>query len=199
MLRLRSAYSKCGSYGIVADPSLSVVESLSVWVANLGGWGACNSPTTFTDTRYPTSRDVMQVNLAVIDTSSSGFIDSDWLQKKEFVKDIAASFAERNLFDNGGTASYVQFNGTEYTSGTFSSTQRYDAFVDGTLSATTGDANVAAGIAKGRQLLNAVPSAASFMIVVTDGKRGAAGDLKAEADAARAEGTTVFAVGVGEK
>lgn len=145
-------------------------------------------------------RDVIQINLAVVDTSSSSFGDSDPLLKKEFAKDIAAAFAERNLFRNSGAASYVQFDGTGYTSGTFNSMTRYDAFVDSTPTATTSKASVAAGIAKGRQLLNAIPSSMVVMVVVTDGTMSEeGGHLKAQANAARVEGTTIFAVGVGER
>lgn len=45
-------------------------------------------------------------------------------------------------------------------------------------------------------MLNASSSSVAFMIVVTDGNGG---NPLAEADAARAEGTAVFAVGVGER
>lgn len=50
------------------------------------------------------------------------------------------------------------------------------------------------GVEEARGLLNAQTGTAAFMIVITDGNGG---DPAAEADAARADGTIVFAVGVG--
>lgn len=55
-----------------------------------------------------------------------------------------------------------------------------------------------AGIAAGRALLAGNLASANFMVVITDGEATFGGDPTIEADAARAEGTTIFAVGVGE-
>lgn len=46
--------------------------------------------------------------------------------------------------------------------------------------------------------MNADPSSASFMIVITDGEANFGADPAIEAELARQDGTTVFAVGVGE-
>lgn len=49
---------------------------------------------------------------------------------QQFAKDTVEAFARRNIFDNGGTASYVQFSGTTYDEGTFDSPESFDAHVD---------------------------------------------------------------------
>eukprot|EP00903_Cladosiphon_okamuranus_P021746 g19994.t2 len=138
------------------------------------------------------------VNVAVIIDSSASVDSDEHFLEKEFAKDAVASFSSRNLFDNGGTASFAQFAETATNGGTFDNIADFDDHVDN-VSRTAGgrtEANVSVGLAKGRALLNAFSSTASFLILVTDGNAG--GDPKVEADAARAEGITVYAVGVGD-
>ncbi|CAN0600296.1 unnamed protein product, partial [Ectocarpus sp. 12 AP-2014] len=70
----------------------------------------------------------------------------------------------------------------------------FNAFVDGSTKYLSGGTDIIDGIAKGRELLKVSPATTSFMIVTTD---GISSSPKDEADAARAEGTIVYAVGVG--
>lgn len=55
---------------------------------------------------------------------------ADWDLEKAFAMDAAAAFASRNLFENGGTASYVHFSTDLVSSGTFVSLDEFNAFVD---------------------------------------------------------------------
>lgn len=125
---------------------------------------------------------------------SGSIYSTDWELEKDFAKDVIASFESKNLFSNGGAAAYVQFSYGVASSGTFASSADYNTFVDADVQ-YGGGTDITAGISEGRDLLNASPSSAAIMIVITDGN---AYDPSVEADAARAEGTTVFAVGVGE-
>ncbi|CAM9935251.1 unnamed protein product [Scytosiphon promiscuus] len=133
------------------------------------------------------------VNVAIV-LDGSGSIPSDgFLLSKDFAKNTVAAFADENLFDNGGTASFTQFGPYATLGGTFSSQGDFDAFVDAE-GQLNGGSNIPAGIARASELLAAAPdTSASFMVVLTDGIRDAA----LEADAARAAGTIVYAVGVG--
>ncbi|CAB1100563.1 unnamed protein product [Ectocarpus sp. CCAP 1310/34] len=133
------------------------------------------------------------VNVAVIIDASGSVSTADWELSKEFAKNTVASFAEQNLFTNGGSASFAQFSSSASEGGTFYSLEDFNAFVDADAK-YSGGTDIIDGIAKGRELLSASPAATSFMIVTTD---GAAPDPQDEADAARAEGTILYAVGVG--
>eukprot|EP00904_Undaria_pinnatifida_P002780 jgi/Undpi1/12502/HiC_scaffold_5.g02173.m1 len=109
------------------------------------------------------------VNLALVLDGSGSVSSSEFLSEQQFAVDTVAAFAARNLFDNGGMASYVQYSTFLIWSGTGQGT------------------NTHIGINEGTALLTATDATASFMIVITDG----------QTDAARAEGIVVFAVGVG--
>ncbi|CAM9935183.1 unnamed protein product [Scytosiphon promiscuus] len=134
------------------------------------------------------------VNVAIV-LDGSGSISSDNFNLSQaFAKDTVAAFADENLFDNGGTASFTQFSSFATPGGTFSSQGDFDAFVDAELQ-LSGGTDIPSGIARGSELLAAAPNAsASFMVVLTD---GVGGDPTVEANAARAAGTIVYAVGVG--
>lgn len=119
----------------------------------------------------PFRRIRIQVNVAVIIDASGSVIDDDFDLEKEFAKNVVASFASRNLFDNGGSASFAQFSGSASEGGTFFSSEDFDAFVDAD-PRQSGSTNIPAGVAKGRELLNANPSTASFLILITDGVGG---------------------------
>lgn len=122
----------------------------------------------------------------------------EWDLENEFAKNTVAAFASRNLFENGGTASYIQFSDEAISSEPFSSKANFDAYVDSSRQ-VDGDTNIVAGIAAGRELLKASSSTAKFMIVVTDGDVSEWFDEPYdEAEAARDDNITVFAVGVGE-
>ncbi|CAM9666168.1 unnamed protein product [Ectocarpus sp. 4 AP-2014] len=136
---------------------------------------------------------LLTVNVAVIIDASISVGIADWELSKEFAKNTVASFAEQNLFINGGSASFAQFSSSASEGGTFYSLEDFNAFVDADAK-YSGGTDIIDGIAKGRELLGASPAATSFMIVTTD---GAAPDPQDEADAARAEGTILYAVGVG--
>ncbi|CAN0246410.1 unnamed protein product, partial [Pylaiella littoralis] len=133
------------------------------------------------------------VNVAVIIDGSSSVSGDDFVLEQEFAKNAVASFASRNLFDNGGKASYAQFSSSASEGGTFDNIADFNTFVDDD-GQMGGGTDIIDGLAKGRELLNANPATASFLILITDGE---APDPTAEADAARAEGIVVIAVGVG--
>lgn len=140
----------------------------------------------------------IQVNVALVLDGSGSINSTNWVLEKRFAKDVVAAFAERNLFENGGTASYVQFDWSLESSGTFYSLESFNSFVDGDVQGKFGT-TISIGIAEGRRLLNANDSSASFMIVITDGNDTSSDPsaAPAEADTARADGITIFAVGIG--
>ena len=61
---------------------------------------------------------------------SDSIRDEDWIKEQNFAKDAVAAFARRNIFDNGGSASYVQFSSLPLDMGTFYSEEDFDAHVD---------------------------------------------------------------------
>ncbi|CAM9563847.1 unnamed protein product [Sphacelaria rigidula] len=135
------------------------------------------------------------VDLAIV-LDGSGSIDSaDFLLEKDFAQNAVAAFANRKLFGNGGTASYVQFSDDVESFGTFVSQADFDAFANGDKQAE-GGTDIPKGIEEARRLLNAQAGTAAFMIVITDGNGG---DPTEQAQTARDEGTIVFAVGVGNE
>lgn len=70
--------------------------------------------------------------------------------------------------DNGGMASFAQFSSDATTGGTFDNIADFDYYVDTTPRAS-GGTNIEAGLARGREMLNASPSTAAFLILITDG------------------------------
>ena len=71
-----------------------------------------------------------KVNVVLVVDSSLSIVESDWILEQQFAKDTVAAFASRNIFDNGGTASYVQFSSSTSDEGTFNSTESFDEHVD---------------------------------------------------------------------
>lgn len=136
-----------------------------------------------------------QVNLALVLDGSGSISSENWELEKDFAKDVVSAFTEKDLFENGGTASYVQFDSYAHSSGSFTSQEEFNDFVDADLQ-SQGGTEISAGIAKGQQLLSLNDSGGAVMVVITDGDSYLA-YAEAEADAARAEGTNIFAVGVG--
>lgn len=55
---------------------------------------------------------------------------NDFTQAQQFAKDTVAAFSGRSLFENGGTASYVQFSSAPLDMGTFFSEEDFNAHVD---------------------------------------------------------------------
>lgn len=107
--------------------------------------------------------------MAVIIDGSGSVSSAEEELEKEFAKSAVASFASRNLFTNGGMASYASFATVASEGGTFGSSAEFDEFVD-TAPTASGGTNIEAGLIKGRELLNADSSAtASFLIIITDG------------------------------
>ena len=143
-----------------------------------------------------------QVNIAhVLDGSSSSGGSTNFDIEKEFVKNVTASFAESNLFANGGTASYVQFSwgvsGTD--TGTFYSLDAFNNFVDNNTYIGGGN-NICAGIIAASNHLNAAPDASvAFMFVVINRDDDVGSNVTNCADDARADGITLMAIGVGEE
>ncbi|CAM9466023.1 unnamed protein product, partial [Sphacelaria rigidula] len=128
--------------------------------------------------------------------ASPSIVESDWELEKDFAKNVVEAFANRNLFANGGTASYVQFSGSANSEFTTTSETEFNDIVDVDTQkwGLFGGTNIEAGIAAGRALLAGNLASANFMVVITDGEATFGGDPTIEADAARAEGTTIFAV-----
>ena len=83
------------------------------------------------------------------------------------------------------------------SNGTFTSAQDFIDFAAADVQAS-GSTVTSVGINEGRKLLGTNPASALFMIVITDGQSSSFNATAAAADAARAEGILVFAVGVGE-
>lgn len=133
--------------------------------------------------------------MAVVVDGTGSVSDSEWEDEIDFAKGIVAAFDNFTLFNNGGTASYVQLASSVESSGVFASLDDFNDFVD-LDEPGFGRSDVVEGIAEARVLLNTSESSAAFMIVVTDGT--ASTSPLNESDAARAEGTTIIAVGVGE-
>ena len=138
-----------------------------------------------------------KVNLAVVVDGSRSVSAADFALEQDFAMDAVNAFADRNLFDNGGTASYVQYSTALVSSGMFDSALLFNDFVDADTQ-SRGGTTTSVGIDEGTRLLGINPASASFMIVITDGQSSSTAATAAAADAARAEGITVFAVGVGE-
>ena len=110
-----------------------------------------------------------QVNLAVVIDGSGSIGYEDFELAKEFAKDTVAAFADKNLFENNGTASFVQFSDSADSGGPFFSQEDFDSYVDlqQQLNSST---IIPAGIEAGRGLLADAPEAtATFMVVMTDG------------------------------
>lgn len=82
--------------------------------------------------------------------------------------------------DNGGMASFAQFADAATNGGTFDNMADFDDHVDNVPRTLGGraEANISGGLAKGRELLNAFSSTASFLILVTDGEWNSRGDPK---------------------
>ncbi|CAB1109109.1 unnamed protein product [Ectocarpus sp. CCAP 1310/34] len=137
------------------------------------------------------------VNVVIVVDGSGSIVSSDWILEQQFAKDTVAAFARRNIFDNGGTASYVQFSTSTYDEGTFTSTESFDEHVDSVIQ-WGGDTDIADGIIAGRALLNENPASFSFMVLITDGESYT--DPSTAAQETRADNTTtIFAVGVGSQ
>eukprot|EP00904_Undaria_pinnatifida_P009086 jgi/Undpi1/5307/HiC_scaffold_2.g00588.m1 len=127
---------------------------------------------------------VSQVNLALIVDGSQSIEADDFVLEKNFTKQTVAAFAEKNLFVNGGEASYVQYSSSVVTSATFNSVADFNEFVDADPQARS-STRTAEGIEEGTEVLLTNPASAFQDEPII------------AADAARAEGIEVFAVGVG--
>ena len=129
-----------------------------------------------------------KLNIALVLDGSGSVGNTDFLTEKEFAKNVTTSFAERSLFANGGSASYVQFSDLVSSSdtGTFASLDEFNDFVDDN-PRVNGGTDIDAGIIAARQLLNAAPAAsAAFMFVTTDG----ISSIGSAANDSRADGIT---------
>lgn len=99
----------------------------------------------------------------------------------EFAKKTVTAFADLNLFNNGGTASFVEFAESTSEGGTFTSQEEFDDLVDvAPLLSDRDYTNVVAGIIAGQELLGTPsPGTTSFMVVITDGAaRDPAGEVE---------------------
>ncbi|CAM9665240.1 unnamed protein product, partial [Scytosiphon promiscuus] len=90
------------------------------------------------------------VNLAVIVDSSDSVNDKrERNQSIEFAKDTVSAFADLNLFENGGTASFAQFSNSVSDGRTFTSQDEFNTFVDNT-PRLNGGTRINKGIGRGR-------------------------------------------------
>ena len=111
-----------------------------------------------------------QVNLAIILDGSGSINSKEFTLEQGFAEDTVAAFAARNLFENGGEASYVQYSSKLVSSGTFSSAQEFMVFSAADVQSRRGT-NTAVGINEGRKLLSlyphlALPPALALMSLV---------------------------------
>lgn len=142
------------------------------------------------------------MNIALVLDGSSSIDPTHFDIEKEFAKNVTAAFAEMSLFDNGGSASYVQFSWgvDDSDTGTFYSQDDFNDFVDAN-PFIGGATNIYAGIDAARELLNAAPNASdAFMYVVLDGNADYGYlNISDVADEARADGITLMSIGVGKE
>lgn len=138
-----------------------------------------------------------QVNLALVLDGSSSIDGADFVLEQQFAVDTVTAFATRSLFDNGGMASYVQYASSLVASGMFDSVEGFTDFSDADVQ-SGGVTMTNLGIDEGTALLGATDATAAFMIVITDGGSTDPAATIIAADAARAAGIMLFAVGVGE-
>lgn len=114
--------------------------------------------------------------MAVVIDGSGSIGAGDFLLALDFAKDTVAAFADKQLFENGGTASFVQFDRSVGSGGPFSSLEDFNSFVDAQDQRGRGT-NIPRGIAEGQRLLDAAPETKrSFMVVMTDGTIETGGD-----------------------
>lgn len=127
--------------------------------------------------------------------------NSTWELEKDFAKSTVAAFEDKNLFVNGGSASYVQssLNALDTNSGTFHSLEEFESHADA-VDFVRERSSIHVGIEQARSLLSAAPPAsAAFLIIIVN----AANSLplftqsKEQANAARGEGVDVFVVAIG--
>lgn len=75
----------------------------------------------------------------------SGSIEADdFILENQFAKNTVEAFERRAIFDNGGTASYVQFGSSTSDEGTFDSPESFNAHVD-TVIQTGSDTDIVEG------------------------------------------------------
>lgn len=55
--------------------------------------------------------------------------ENEWELELKFAIDTVEAFAKRGIFENGGTASYVQFAASATNEGTFNSTESFNAHI----------------------------------------------------------------------
>jgi len=146
-----------------------------------------------------------QVNLAVVvdGWGRTNRLNHTWELQKDFAKSITPALGDRNLFINGGSASYVQsaHSASDTSSGTFHSLEEFESHVDA-VNVVTGRTSIDEGIKQARSLLTAAPPAlAAFIIIIVYDGNPLPRYLRSvqQADAARGEGVEVFVVGIGGK
>lgn len=125
--------------------------------------------------------------------------EANFAMQTDFAADLVEVFdTNMMLLYNGEKSFYVQYASSATSAGPFGSasdfkTHAYEAgYIDGASTA------IAVGISAARQLIIGNTSAASIMVVITDGQSNEGGLPGPAADLARLAGIDVFAVGVGE-
>lgn len=108
------------------------------------------------------------MNLAIVFDGSASLSPDNFIISKELAKGTVAFFADENLFENGETASFVQFSSTVSYGGPFSSQEDFNTAIDAEIQLSN-HTDIVAGMTRGVELLEDAPIAAGlFMVVVTD-------------------------------
>ncbi|CAM9329857.1 unnamed protein product [Ectocarpus sp. 8 AP-2014] len=139
------------------------------------------------------------VNVVVVVDASLSIDEDEWELELKFAIDTVEAFAKRGIFENGGTASYVQFARSATNEGTFNSTESFNAHVPTDYQGSYGT-DIVDGIVAGTALLRSTPASFGFMVLITDGEDiySTPEEVAQAAEQTRADDTIIiFAVGVG--
>eukprot|EP00752_Nemacystus_decipiens_P006426 g5789.t1 len=181
---------------VSAQTNSSCVQVVEGAAAGLSPYPDDEPSLTFT-MEGATNLKTNNVNVVLVVDGSPSVEPEEFVLAQEFAKDTVEAFGRRNIFENGGTASYVQFSGSTSYEGTFDSPESFNAHVD-TVIQTGSGTDIAEGLLVGVELLKANASSFGFVVLVTDGEANSGGDPVETAELIRADNTTtIFAVGVG--
>ncbi len=139
------------------------------------------------------------IDLVLVIDGSGSIFASDFSKVKDFSNDLVSSFA---VSDSAARIGVVQFSGEgqgRVEIGLSGNASAVHAAINN-MAQIEGYTDIQEGLALGQDEIaaNARPGVPRVIILLTDGQQeGAPGDPVAEAEAARAAGTEIFAVGVG--
>ena len=116
--------------GRISFPSLTAEDSSQEGRQSLTLHPLIPTPTTGSASCVAFCPPFPQVNVVVVVDASPSIEEDEWELELKFATDTVEAFAKRGIFENGGTASYVQFAGYATNEGTFNSTESFNAHVD---------------------------------------------------------------------